>query len=677
MQNRKVVIFALSLLILLLAAFTRFHLLGAQSLWNDEGSSYVQATRSFGDIAANAARDIHPPGYYWLLAVWRVLLGESEFSLRALSTFASLFTVAFTYAIGRQLFGRWIGLLAAAFVTLNTFSIYYAQEARMYALLSMWAAGSMWALLKLIKSITQRSKGTETPALFSLLALGERARVGAFLLLALFNAAGLYTHYAYPFVMLAQGVLFVLWCAASIVRVKRDHMQVILQAIGIYCAANLLTLLLFLPLLPTALQQVTTWPNTGEAVNTAEGLRAIFGWFAFGITFEASGATMLLFAVLFLLLFGLVVRHSQPENPSVGIRRIKSLQLMPSWLAMLIPLLWVVIPVGLFLSLGLFRPANLKFLLPAQIGFALWLARGVGVLWASPVRDRAKLLKVMPRIAAVGGAAALLIYMLGGLPHLYSNTIFQRANYRGIAALISANPRSGDAIILDAPNQEEVFRYYYQGQAPIFALPAGLGGDDTATRASVEQIITSHDRIFVLFWGEAERDPNRVVESTLDALAFEADNTWYGDVRLVRYAAPAEFTVFTDSGAQFGDHITLTSFALSAENIQAGDVLQLRLIWTTNAPIDQRYKIFIHLLDENGSIVAQRDSEPVGGSRPTTDWQAGEMVEDNHALLIPNNLPPSHYSLIIGLYDSANPQMRLQVSSADSDHLTLSTLSLP
>ena len=96
--------FALSILIVFLAAVLRFHNLGAQSFWNDEGSSYVQATRSFADIAANAARDIHPPGYYWLLALWRGFVGDSEFALRSLSAFASVLTVAFTYALGKRLF---------------------------------------------------------------------------------------------------------------------------------------------------------------------------------------------------------------------------------------------------------------------------------------------------------------------------------------------------------------------------------------------------------------------------------------------------------------------------------------------------------------------------------------------------------------------------------------------
>src|SRR3954465_7896565 len=109
------------LLILLLASALRFHLLGAQSFWNDEGSSYVQAMRSFSDIATNAGLDIHPPGYYWLLGGWRLLSGTSEFALRLLSTFASLLSIAFAYVLGKRLFGWTAAITAAILIALNTF----------------------------------------------------------------------------------------------------------------------------------------------------------------------------------------------------------------------------------------------------------------------------------------------------------------------------------------------------------------------------------------------------------------------------------------------------------------------------------------------------------------------------------------------------------------------------
>ena len=104
-------------LIALLAFGVRFHLLGAQSLWNDEGSSYVQAGRAFNEIAANAARDIHPPLYYWLLKVWMALTGEREFALRALSALASVLSVAFTAAAGRRRVGPAAGRAAGRATT--------------------------------------------------------------------------------------------------------------------------------------------------------------------------------------------------------------------------------------------------------------------------------------------------------------------------------------------------------------------------------------------------------------------------------------------------------------------------------------------------------------------------------------------------------------------------------
>nr|MBA3875088.1 glycosyltransferase family 39 protein [Anaerolineae bacterium] len=283
-----------SVLIILLAAALRFHNLSAQSLWNDEGNAYVQATRNFADIASNAARDIHPPGYYWLLAVWHDLAGSSEVALRAFSTLASILSVAFTFAIGKRLFNPVAGLAAAMLVALNTFSIYYAQEARMYALLALWASAGMWALVQLVASYKSQARGLPKAYLHS-----SRFRWG--LVLALINAAGLYTQYAYPFIMLAQGVIFLLWLIFNFTfRAQRaTPLQDITGGINPaptlgtrysilinYVASNLLTILLFLPWLPTALRQVTQWPSTGTPIPAAEALGIIGGWFTLGVTYE-------------------------------------------------------------------------------------------------------------------------------------------------------------------------------------------------------------------------------------------------------------------------------------------------------------------------------------------------------------------------------------------------------
>ena len=94
---------ALAVLLLWVATWLRFHHLGAQSFWNDEGNSARLSERTLQLIIEGTASDIHPPLYYLLLRGWRELLGDSEFALRALSAFAGLLVVPLALAGNRQL----------------------------------------------------------------------------------------------------------------------------------------------------------------------------------------------------------------------------------------------------------------------------------------------------------------------------------------------------------------------------------------------------------------------------------------------------------------------------------------------------------------------------------------------------------------------------------------------
>ncbi|MFN8371782.1 MAG: glycosyltransferase family 39 protein [Anaerolineae bacterium] len=637
----------------------------------------MQATRSFVDIATNAALDIHPPGYYWLLAVWRGLTGDTEFALRLLSALASTLTVAAVFALGKRLYGTFAGAAAAMIVALNTFSIYYAQEARMYALLGLWSALGMWAFAGFFTNRQDIQLTAKTPS-----APREGKKIEKWAIaLALVNAAGLWTHYAYPFVMLAQGVMALAWFVVEFRRLVKtgEHTGSLLRMFGVYVAANVATIVLFAPWLPTALDRLLTWPNTGEIIPADQALNTIFGWLSFGVTYEASGATFGI--VLFLLLFGLLTTQNTnltAKTPSAP-RKIGD----DRW-NMLLPVVWVVVPVAIFMARGLFREANLKLLLPAQMALALWIGRGVWMLWQGQitrVRVGAKYvapLQVRMGIMKLAGGLALLwlsVNLFAGLNPLYHDAAFQRDNYRAIVAAITADARAGDAIILDAPNQQEVFDYYYHGAADVYPLPQGLGGDDDATYAAVTDIIAQHDRVFAVLWGEAERDPQRIVEATLSAQTFKAGDEWYGDVRLVRYVMPADaYPIVVDEPIQFGEHITLAGFALNADTFAAGDVLQVQLRWTTDAPLDTRYNVTVQLLNEDGVLVTQHDGEPGGGLALTTGWAVGETISDNHALVLPNDLTQAHYTLIIGLYDVNNPTAR--VPAADSDSATLYSITI-
>lgn len=126
-----------------------------QSLWLDEAfSAYLAAHRFPQILAFVSSSDAHPPLYYLILHVW-MILGQSELALRALSAVASLAAVLMTYALGRSLANSRVAVLAAALMALSAFQVWYAQEARMYALTTLATLVAMWAFVKACE--TQRT----------------------------------------------------------------------------------------------------------------------------------------------------------------------------------------------------------------------------------------------------------------------------------------------------------------------------------------------------------------------------------------------------------------------------------------------------------------------------------------------------------------------------------------
>ena len=106
--------------------------------------------------------------------------------------------------------------------------------------------------------------------------------------------------------------------------------------------------------------------------------------------------------------------------------------------------------------------------------------------------------------------------------------------------------------------------------------------------------------------------------------------------------------------------ITLAGYTQSpASNSQ----LPITLLWRAEAEVATSYRVFIHLVDGDGQILAQADGEPANWSRPTTGWVPGEYILDTHDLTLPPDLP-DNVSLRLGLYDPATNQ-RLQTAAGE------------
>lgn len=88
------------------------------------------------------------PLYFVLLKLWMLLFGDSEAALRAPSLISSVLVIPVAYTIGVRVFSRRAALVGALLLTLSPLQLYFAQEARMYMPLTLFAALYFLAYLR-------------------------------------------------------------------------------------------------------------------------------------------------------------------------------------------------------------------------------------------------------------------------------------------------------------------------------------------------------------------------------------------------------------------------------------------------------------------------------------------------------------------------------------------------
>ncbi len=130
---------------------------------------------------------------------------------------------------------------------------------------------------------------------------------------------------------------------------------------------------------------------------------------------------------------------------------------------------------------------------------------------------------------------------------------------------------------------------------------------------------------------------------------------------------PASAVAPKSRDANFGDKMLLVGFAFNRQ-ASPGSTLQIKLDWRALAPMTEDYTIFIHLVDADGKIIAQRDDQPQGGAYPTSFWDVGEIIVDEYQLAVPRDAPIGEYKMEIGVYLAGNGA-RLPVR--DNDHIVL------
>jgi len=606
--------------ILLLSLALRFHRLDAQSLWNDEGTTVQLVRADLATITRLAAADIHPPLYYYALRLWTGLFGYSEFAVRSLSVLQGTILVGLVFILGKRLFGYSVAAIAALLSAISPLQVYYSQEARMYTQLALLGAASM--LLFLRASMWRNGEETDSGR-------PEWATAAGYVLA---SAAALYTHYFAFSLLLAQNLI----CLVAFIRDLRtpggSKTGTLVKRVTCWAGLQIAVALLYAPWLLVAWHQIGSWHAVSEPFGLVWMLRETLLVLGLGITVESNVLCWLAVALLgSLAVLGWIdrVRSKSGADLDGGI----------------LALLYCGVPVLAMYVVSRRRPMwNPKFLMLATPGFQLLVARGVTAVTSLCGRaSRIVLASVLILSTGVSGYS---------LMNLYYDPCYARDDYRGVVRYIDSMSRAGDALLINAPSQIETVAYYYKGNLPMYPLPRHRPLRRDETVSDLQHIVATHDRVFAIFWATGQSDKERFIEGWLDQRTYKALDRWYGDIRLVVYSIPQDppTEISHRLDVVLGDSIRLLGYALPSRDVRPGDVLQISLFWEATRPIPRRYKVFVHLLGEDGRIVAQRDAEPGGGVRLTTTWPPGETILDNYGILVPMDAVPGKHRLAIGMY---------------------------
>jgi mannosyltransferase len=409
----------------------RFYHLGSRGLWLDEISQSDVAHVSHRDLLAFTQRDDQMPLFN--VVTWAIsrLVHENEFFLRLPSAIAGSLGVYAMYRLGHALGGFRLGFVSGLLMAVMVFPVWYAQDARPYALFITVSAAQL---------------------LFAWQAVARASRLdwGG---LVLVTAVALYTHYLGLLTTAAVGVFI----GSLAIRERRLRTPALISA-GVVVIA-------YLPWLPTliAYLQGKSHADIGKIGGTAGLSSALIVPEAFGLT----GAVLIFFFV------GLM---------RAGISwRDRRGWLLLSWT--LVPLL--ALTVRLHTTVLTLWPRYLSFLFPPAV-LLVGLGADTAATAIAALLRRSGPARLQAAFGPTVGLSAAVIVLLAQLgPGLNQSYHTVKDQYReAVSQVVATSPP--DSIIIAGTGYRswivEAFPYYLIAQhSPILvALSSDLGPEPLA-----------------------------------------------------------------------------------------------------------------------------------------------------------------------------------------------------
>ena len=321
-------------------------------------------------------------------------------------------------------------------------------------------------------------------------------------------------------------------------------------------------------------------------------------------------------------------------------------------------------------------------------GWQAWLPAD----WLPRLRSWRRILHVLLAAGAVVTALALLPFLQSsfGLPPPVPQPLAPdrpvSATFAGGMRLVGADFPAGAAL---EPHAELPLTLYFTSDAPVpedytlFLHVAGAGDHllyqfdgvpvdgrhptrqwipgqvfaDTHT-ITVDEI--SEDGLATLSMGFYP-----IADSSTRVEVYDANGQPIGDrlvlaqLRLHKQTAVQQPGGSSPAGTwQNGIVLDKAELATDAQGLPAG----IALTWAPTATIQSDYTVFVQVLDAGSNILAQVDSQPQGGSYPTSTWRAGDVITDT--VTWPGEAGTSGWArVILGLYGAGGKRLPLQNGS--------------
>ena len=297
-------------------------------------------------------------------------------------------------------------------------------------------------------------------------------------------------------------------------------------------------------------------------------------------------------------------------------------------------------------------------------------------------RQSPSLRNVFPIIVTVALAALWLPFTVA----IFTNQSAMRDDTRAAVRHVVDGLAPGDAVLMSRDNF--AIRYYWHMEAQrgvslpaLLAAPYDLHGvlrsNDTLLRDLNASPI---QRVRLMLWQDDVVDPQKLIESTLWNNEYALGQTNFGSIRLPLYQVknwPVVSPAIQPMEALFDARLMLSGVWVQPV-ARLGQGLGVILRWHLVAPLARTYKMFVHVLDANGNPMFQRDKASLNDLVPTTQWKVGESLQDPFSLLIPSDVPPGDYRIMVGVYDPLNANRRLAVvgtgASPNGDEIQVATV---